>query len=274
MNYPRYSLPFRVIAGLVCDALLGRHRCFTDDARACMRRLSPAVELRGESHIPEGGGYVITPNHYYRPGFSSHWSALAISARIPNVHWVMTGELTFPGQPIIAPLGMPVTRFALGRAAAAYGFSAMPPMPPRPRDAAARAAAVRHVLRYAATSREAIIGLAPEGGDQPGGQLSIPPAGAGRFCLLLAAAGLRFLPVGVYEQDGRLVLHFGEPYALQIPHACTPDEKDREAAFSVMNHIAPLLPASLRGAFGSGEPSPAVGYNSAEEAEPPRTGAR
>jgi hypothetical protein len=186
----------------------------------------------------------------------------------------MAAELTFPGQ-WIAPLGMPVTHFALGRVAAAYGFTAMPPMPPRARDVAARAAAVRSVLRYAAR-QHAIIGLAPEGGDQPGGRLSMPPAGLGRFCLLLAAAGLRFLPVGVFEQDSRLVLHFGECYGLQGSPQHSPGEKDRRVAFTVMSHIAPLLPSLLRGEFDGAHSDEAPGvstsHGSVKGAPPVRTG--
>ncbi len=253
--YPRYSYPIRMMTGLVRDALLRRHRRFLDDAQACIRRLTPPLEVHGRQNVPTGGGYVITPNHYYRAGFASQWSALAISAAVrTNLHWIMTAELTFPGH-WIAPLGMRASRYALSRVADVYGFTAMPPMPPRPRDVARRAAAVRRVLRLAGRGTSPIIGLAPEGGDQPGGRLSMPPAGAGRFCLLLSAAGLRFLPVGVYEENGRLTLNFGEPYALPIDQDCTADEKDHIAAFTVMSRIAPLLPRALRGEFSDTQPA-------------------
>jgi hypothetical protein len=249
-TYPRYSYPIHMLAGLVLDALLDRHRKFADDARACLARLSPPLRVLGARNIPTGGSYVITPNHYYRRGFASQWSALAVSALIPaDVHWVMTGELTFPARPWFALLGKPLSRLALGRVAQVYGFTAMPPMPPRPRDVAARAGAVRRVLRYAATAADPIIALAPEGGDQPYGRLSMPPSGAGRFCLLLAEAGLRFLPVGIYERNGQLNLHFGELYTLHAEERCSADEKDRLAAFAVMSHIAGLLPSELRGDF-------------------------
>src|SRR5512143_3017794 len=169
-----------MVAGLVRDALLGRQRNFARDARDCLARLRPPLEVLGAASIPVGGRYVVTPNHYYRPGFASQWSSLAISSCISaGVYWVLTAELTFPGQ-WIAPLAMPLSRFAPGRVARSYGFTAMPPMPPRPRDVERRAAAVRRVLRYASSASEPVIGLAPEGGDQPGGRLSIPPSGAGR----------------------------------------------------------------------------------------------
>ncbi len=248
--YPRYAYPPLFILALVRDGLLGRHRRFRSDARLCVSRLRPPLRVLGEEHIPQGGCYAATLNHYYRPGFQSQWSSLALSATVPDdVHWIMTGELTFPGS-WIAPLGMPVSRFVLGRVARTYSFTAMPPMPPRPRDVERRAAAVRAALRYAAHTPHGAIALAPEGGDQPGGRLTMPPAGAGRFCLLLAAAGLHFLPVGIYEGDGALTLNFGEMYDLSIPRADSADERDRLAARTVMSRIAPLLPAALRGEFG------------------------
>ncbi len=249
-TYPNYSYPLRVILGLVRAALLGRHRRFQGDARACIARLRPPLRVLGLERIPSDGCCAITLNHYFRAGYAAQWSALAISAALTrDVCWVMTDELTFPGS-WIAPLGKPVSHFALSRGARLYGFVPMPPMPPRPRDVERRAAAVREALRYARQTPNAIIALAPEGGDQPGGLLAMPPSGAGRFCLLLAAAGLSFVPVGVYEADGALTLNFGAAYELQAPAVKSADEKDRLAAHAVMSHIAPLLPAELRGEFG------------------------
>ena len=125
-------------------------------------------------------------------------------------------------------------------------------MPPRPRDIAARAAAVRKILRYVKQTRVPMIAIAPEGGDQPDGKLSRPPRGVGRFCLLLADAGLRFLPVGVYECDEQLILSFGESYDLHVSPAAGAQEKDRLAADNIMSHIAKLLPPELRGDFSCG----------------------
>ena len=253
--FPRYSYPPRVVMGLVRDGLLGRRRRFQPDARRCIARLRPALRVLGIEHLPPHGCFAITLNHYYRPGFAAQWSALAISASLtPDVRWIMTHELTFPGQ-WIAPLGKPVSRFLLGRAARAYGFIPMPPMPPRPRDVEARAAAVREALRFVRQTPHAILAIAPEGGDQPAGRLSMPPPGAGRFCLLLAAAGMTFQPVGVYEAEGALTLNFGHPYELQLTLPKSADERDRLAAHIVMSHIAPLLPSELRGEFSAEAPA-------------------
>src|SRR5512135_1110260 len=79
---PSYSYPPRVVLGLVCDGLLGRRRRFQSDARRCIARLRPGLQVFGLEAVPPHGCYVITLNHYYRPGFAAQWSALAISASL------------------------------------------------------------------------------------------------------------------------------------------------------------------------------------------------
>ena len=249
--YPRYSLPSDVIAGLACDTILLRRRVFRDDAQAAVARLDPPLKILNQENIPRTGPCVITVNHYYRPDFFAPWFAFAIAANIPmNMHWIMTGELTYPGR-WYAPLGMAISHFVLHRIGRVYDFTPMPPMPPRPRDVEARAASVRAVLDYVMRTKNPIIGLAPEGGDQIGGRLTMPASGLGRFALLLAAQRLRFVPVGVYESDGEFCLNFGEAYNLSISHHLSADEKDKQAAQIIMKHIARLLPVHLRGEFYS-----------------------
>ncbi len=249
--YPKYSYPPNVIAGLIRDVLLSRRRVFRDDARACISRLEPPLRILCEENIPQDGPCVITVNHYFRPGFAAQWMAIAISSIIPkNVHWIMTGELTFPGS-WYAPVGMPISRFILHRGTRVYGFTTMPPMPPRPRDVEARAASVRAVLDYVMHTENPIIGLAPEGGDQPGGALTMPASGVGRFALLLAAQHLKFVPVAIYESNGELCLKLGEVYELSAPPHSSAEAKDKHASQIMMEQIALLLPSSLRGEFGS-----------------------
>ena len=246
---PRYLYPAVTVLGLIRDGILKRRRSFAGDARACIAALQPPLRMLGAECIPPEGSYAITPNHYSRLGYASQWTALAISASVPReVHWVMTAELTFPGR-WYAAIAAQASRVILGRLAQVYGFSTMPPMPPRSGDVAARAAAVMAILRHVARTPEVVIGLAPEGGDQPGGQLSMPPSGLGRFCVLLARAGLRFVPVGVYECEGRLTMRFGAPYELPLPSRMNTHLADRLAAAYIMQQIAELLPRSLRGEF-------------------------
>ena len=251
MMYPHYSYPLRAIPGLAADTLLGRHRSFRADAVACLARLEPPPRVLGKENIPHSGPCVLTFNHYYRPGFGAWWLALAIASVAPvEMHWIMTGELTYPGK-WYAPLGMAGSRWLLKRVSRTYEFTTMPPMPPRPRDVEARARAVREVLSHIKEHPDAILGLAPEGSDQPSGRLSWPASGAGRFGLLLAGRGLRFVPVGAYEAEGALCLSFGSAYKLSLPRGLSPDEKDRQAAKVIMQNIARQLPSHLRGDFAT-----------------------
>lgn len=249
MNYPIYSHPRGLIARVAFDVLLLRRRSFREDARACIERLKPPLQVIGKENIPQRGPCVITVNHYYRPGFSAQWIALAISATVPvDAHWVITGELTYPGR-WYAPLGRVVSKFVLRRAARVYGFTTMPPMPPRAKDVEARAMSVRKALDFVRHAKDPLLGLAPEGGDSADGKLARPASGLGRFGLLLSSAGLKFVPVGAYEAEGVLALNFGKAYELNVPSNLPSDEKDAQAIHIIMKNIAELLPPHLRGEF-------------------------
>ena len=244
-DFPKYGLPSGVVVGLAFNALFGVRRSFRADALRCIERLKPPLQVIRKDNIPESGPCVVTVNHYYRPGFFAGWIALAIAATVPaEMHWVTTGELMYMGK-----LGSPFSRWALSRIAKTYGFTTMPPMPPHPQELEARAKSVKKVLKLMKGTRNTILGLAPEGADQGGGQLSFPPSGAGRFGLLLANSGSAFVPVGAYEADGAFCLHFGPAYRLSVPPGLSPDEKDRAAAKIMMKSMAALLPEGLRGEF-------------------------
>jgi len=249
MNYPKYSYPHGLLARIAFDAALLRRRNFRTDARACIANLHPQLKVFGETNIPQHGPCVVTVNHYRRDGFAAQWIALAIAAKVPfDMHWTMTGEWTFPGK-WYAPAGRPLSRFVLHRLARVYGFTSMPPMPPRPRDVETRAKSVRTVLDIVKHTQSPILGLAPEGADSVDGKLARPASGLGRFGLLLSNAGLQFVPVGACEMDGVFIIHFGSAYQLSVPGGLTSAEKDAQAAQIVMNNIAQLLPSHLRGEF-------------------------
>ncbi len=230
---------------LARDVLMGRQRRFREDALACLKGLQTSLRVRGNEHIPSDGPCVVTVNHYSRPGFGAWWLALSIAALVPvDMHWIMTGELLYLGR-----LGSPISRWVLHRIGKVYDFTVMPPMPPRPQEVEARARAVKAVVRRMERDRKMVLGLAPEGSDQPGGQLAYPPAGAGRLALLLAERGATFVPVGVYEIEEALCVNFGPSYRLQVPSHLSASEKDRAAAKRIMQQIAALLPERLRGEF-------------------------
>jgi hypothetical protein len=166
------------------------------------------------------------------------------------MHWILTGEFTYQGKWYEA-IGSKGSRMLLKRIATIYGFTTMPPMPPRDQDVEARASSVRAVLEYVKHAENPIIGLAPEGYDPAGpeGMLTRPARGLGRFGLLLSKAGLEFIPVGAYEADGIFHIHFGKSYILRVSQDLSSAVKDEGASQIIMEHIAGLLPLHLRGEF-------------------------
>ncbi len=225
-------------------------RSFRRDALALAARMDPPFQVLGREFIPSRGPCLLLSNHYYRPGFDAWQRALAISAAVPvEVHWIITSALTYPGRLKNRILGG-LSRWYLARVARVYGFFGMPPMPPDPRDAAARTAAVREVVAYIRQTPDPVIGLTPEGRDILECHLGWPPPGSGRFVLHLANLGLQLVPLGVYEEGGCLWLHFGPGFELDAPPGLPPGDLDRWSSRQVMEHLARLVPARMRGEFG------------------------
>jgi 1-acyl-sn-glycerol-3-phosphate acyltransferase len=239
----RYPFPWKAAFQLFVDATIQRPRSFRSDALKCIQLISARVKILHEENIPLKTPCVIVTNHYSRPGFPAWWIALGISAAVPvEVHWMMTSGWTHVG-----PLE-PATRWLFPRLAQVYGFTSSPPMPPRDQDIDARAAAVRHILE-AARSQDAVIGLAPEGRDHPGGILGAPPAGVGRFIYRLSKHCQRITPVGVYEDADKLHFSFGPPFYLEAPLEQSQRERDQHVTQQVMRSIACQLPHGLRGMY-------------------------
>jgi 1-acyl-sn-glycerol-3-phosphate acyltransferase len=207
--------------------------------------------VEGKEHIPQTGPALIVLNHYHRPGFQAYWFALAISAVTPvEIHWTITGAWTDDGSPGAGWRAW-LSPFFLPRLARVYGFTSMPPMPPRPHEVAARAYAVRHLLSTARQIPPPVLALAPEGQDNPAGGLMRPHPGVGRLVSLLAGLGFPVTPVGVSEDDQNLVLNFGHPFHLRRSNGLPPSQRDEQATEQVMRAIAALLPCPLRGEYAA-----------------------
>ncbi|HET7011891.1 MAG TPA: hypothetical protein VFI11_14025 [Anaerolineales bacterium] len=214
-------------------------------------RLRPGIRVEGRLPDLSSAGWLLLANHYSRRDFKSWWISWAVSSLIAReVHWIMTSALTFPDRWRSSTL-TPLSAWALPRLAACYGFTSMPPMPPRHQDVEARAHAVRQVLKYIFRTRDPLVGLTPEGGDSPDGGLQPLWPGAGRFLQLLAHSGLRFLPIGVYESDDQLCVNIGEPFVPPLPSRRSAEEQDTETEQVVMHQLAACLPVDLRGSFAS-----------------------
>ncbi len=230
------SIPFRPIARALTSTLksppevdlTAARKLFSDDGRQSLAE-----------------GVLLTVNHYSAADFQAWWFVIPISAVLPvEIHWVVASAWRHSGR----LTGF--TRWLFPRGAKLMGFTPMPPIPPDPTETEDRARAVREVLHYARQAHPAVVGMAPEGGDQPGGILGALPPGVGRFLFLISRSCPHILPVGAWKERGRIHLSFGAPYQLEIAPGLPPDELDRLVGQIVMRRIAVQLPERLRGEYG------------------------
>lgn len=212
--------------------------------------------VRGADRVPEEGRFAIVANHYERPGLWMAWPALALCHVIwertgKDTHWVAIEEWES-----FSLLGVPVPREAIRRvferAFNTYGIIAMPP-PTAPM--AARASAMRLTARRVREGE--IVGIMPEGDVGPTPELLPAREGVGSFLHMLGLTGARMVPIGIFEEHDRLVLHVGDPYSLETPRGLTRDEADRYARDRVMRTIRDLLPPALWGAYSAPDKEPA-----------------
>ena len=158
-----------------CRSLSARlPACLLAQCTPPQRWISPRIEAILQKMGQDPQGMLITVNHYSAPDFQAWWFAILISAIVPaDIHWVVTSGWTNSGW----LTGF--THWLFPRGARLLGFTPMPAMPPDPAETELRAVAVRKVLNYASHTPHAVIGMAPEGGDQPGGMLGQAAAGCG-----------------------------------------------------------------------------------------------
>jgi hypothetical protein len=233
------SIPFRPIARLLTRTL---HPAPNVDLAA----VEVIIKMIAEGDASQGT--MITVNHYTAPDFQAWWFVIPISAVVPaDIHWVVTSGWNDPGWM------KGISHWLFPRGARLVNFTPMPAMPPDPAEAVQRAIAVREVLKYARQTPQAVIGMAPEGGDQPGGVLGSLPPGAGRFMYLISQSCPNILPVGVWKEQNRINLRFGKPYQLEVSPVLSAHDRDALVGDIVMHHIAMLLPERLRGRYSTSE---------------------
>jgi 1-acyl-sn-glycerol-3-phosphate acyltransferase len=205
--------------------------------------------VTGEKHIPNAGPGLVVFNHFSREDFSILFPVVGLAASIPaEMHWIMTGAWTFPGNPLRRPLRA-VSKWVFKRIARVYGFTLTPPMPPESADALTRTEAVRRVFQHIKANPSNLVALAPEGRDFPGGVLGELPPGAGKFTLELNRRLGSIHPVGIYEEDGSLRINFGPPFDLGSIINSGSNSLDEKAGWIVMEHIAALLPDRMAGPY-------------------------
>ncbi len=249
--YPTYRLNLLALIRIMLSVFSGRRRNFSSDARNLIKGITPLPVFNNLPDIPTDVPFLVTLNHYSRPGFMVFWAAAALSSVLPRPSiWLMTSAWTDRTKGL-DQMRTWLTRKLFSRLANIYGFVTTPPMPPVPGEVSERAASIRRLDRRLRELPDAILCLAPEGMDFPGGVLDFPPDGTGKFILHLLKDLNRILPVGVYEEGGKLIFNFGHPYELDTRPIQT--SNDKEISALVMKAIAALLPARLRGQFFEGQ---------------------
>ena len=235
--------------------VLGRRRSFAAEGTRALRALPLQPQVAGLEHLPTSGPLLLVINHYERPGLWTFWSTFLVShairqrrGRHAEVHWLITAETRGTRY---GPLPVPgaLMRWVIGRVARGYGFITLPIAP---QETAARAAALRSVLRALRSDDERahIVGLSPEGTGSPVLREALP--GTGELLLLAARTGAAIVPVGIAERpehDWALTATVGTPLDLTLPPEISRAERDQWVRTVVMQSIARLLPRDVRGFY-------------------------
>jgi chlorobactene glucosyltransferase len=227
-------------------------RSIIEDSALSVRVMPKTPCVTGVEHIPAEGSFVLVANHYQRLNLWIGWSgALLIDAiarkRTISMHVVTTdrariGSFTFPG-----------TRWLIERVASVWGLVLVTPPAVAHEKTGRKHYALLRLLRLLkrANGHDACLVLMPEGDE--GGTTGLIDAlpGSGRALAALSSRHLPIVPVGVWDEDGRMYANFGEPFSLQFPPTVkTREALDTLARQTVMEHIAALLPPALRGKYG------------------------
>ena len=241
-----YTVSPGFAARLVRGALFRRSGNFARDAQRELRRYRAGVRPEGLEHIPSEGPFIITANHYQRPGMGAWWTALAISgvAAERRAHdslcWLHTsryGDYRLFGLVTIPAAAMAVI---IGWIARRYGF-----LPVVTDDAAMRAPMLRRA--HMVLHREARpLALMPEAGNAtPDGRLGAAKVESGGAIAWLSAGRVPVLPVAVFDDGaGGLAVRFGPAYLLPSHR-----EQSAELTAQVMARVAALMPPHLRGPY-------------------------
>lgn len=252
-----YHLPPGLAARVAVSMLLSRSRGAVADSIRLLAPPCPPPRAEGLENVPVHGPCLMVINHYARLGLDAWWAAILATWGLGQarpgapVHWLMVSEWAWPAWQYRYAI-TPITRWAFARLAQIYDLILTPPVLNHHYPSSQGAAAVRRFLARAraAASQGQLLAMAPEGREGPLGALTSLPPGTGRFLLMLAHAGLPFLPAGISEDPpGKLVVRFGPTFQLSPPPQAGKAAADDWAARQVMGRLAALLPPVLWGDY-------------------------
>jgi 1-acyl-sn-glycerol-3-phosphate acyltransferase len=242
-----YRFPALPLVPFAFHLLFARRRSFAHDGELVLAKNPFSRCIEGLENVPETGSFILTANHFNREGLHPYHCALMISALVarrrpglPELSWAFTSE--WYGRRI-GPLPVPVglTRWVFRRIGAVYDLTVLPR---RPEMVVQRAVALR---QFAATLSKRSVAIMPEGVGR--GKLVEPATGSGLFLSTLSTRGYPVLPVALFEEEGALVIRFGEPYRLSTEEGLSREEGDAVARERMMVAIGRLLPRRCWGAY-------------------------
>ncbi len=252
----RYRIPRRWMLEMGRDLLFKHPRSIVIDSALAVRSLPRLPVVEGLAHIPSSGSFILATNHCQRRDL---WIGWAVSLLIDSIarqredhlapHVVTTDRAVFDG------FTVPGSRWLFERVALAWNLVLMTPTEvERHEPGCSRRSALRQCLSILQRQegRAVYFALAPEGlaGTARGLGETVP--GSGRSLLALAGRGLPILPAVVWEEaPGMLHARFGPIWQPAPP----PVVRGNRAALDawgreqVMQRLAALLPAALRGRY-------------------------
>lgn len=255
-DLPPFRFPLSFAPKFVPPLLLGRRVSLGEHAEWLLGRTGRPPIVRGKEHIPESGSFVAVVNHYQRRYYWVGWNAFLVSMIVRRrrgpeeaIHWLMHDGFEERGRGAI-PWPWWFLRWLFRRVARMYDLV---PLPTSARNKRGRAIAVRTLISLVSPKGRPDggepLGLLPEARNYPRGALGRPPRATGRLLLDLAARGVPFLPVGVYEMEGELTISFGPLFSVERPSGVSNEEAAEAACQQVMVAIGRLLPRELWGAY-------------------------
>lgn len=245
-----YRVPLPAIVRLGKAMLRLGETSLLRDSADVVGGANPPMRLLGHHNVP-AGPFVFVPNHCERRGLWIGFPA-ALLVRVlaekrphaPPLHWAVLGDSRLRD----GRLAVPGTAWAYREVARCYE---MVTLPGAPDDVAGRAAGLRRLARLVLPpprGRGEPTGLFPEGEHGSAASMVEALPGTGAFLMLLAAAGVPTVPVGIAEVDDRLVVRIGRPF---LPQRRRGPDADAVARIDVMSRVAALVPPRMRGQYAT-----------------------